>query len=90
MEKMHLPPIVLVTVSTIQLPHGASFYESAIIFQYLFQISLMSFIKNYQGINVRRYFEGKNLDRNHIYIHLVPRILQTLMLLQSLRFISIV
>lgn len=41
MEKMDLPPIVLLTVSTIQPPRGALFYESAIIFQCLFQISRM-------------------------------------------------
>lgn len=62
-------PVVLMTVSTIQLLHGALFYESAMIFQWLFQISQMSFIKNYQGVNVRRHFEGKNLWAEITYLH---------------------
>lgn len=50
MEKMDVPPAVLLTVSTIQLPHAALFYESAILFQCLYQTLLMSLIKNYQGL----------------------------------------
>lgn len=70
MEKMDLPPVVLMTVSTIQLPHGALFYESAIICQSLSQISLMSFIRNYQGVNVRRYFKGRYLWAEITYLHI--------------------
>lgn len=51
-----------------KLLHGALFYESEIIFQCLFQISLISFIENYQGVNVRTYFEGKIFgQKSHIY-----------------------